>query len=47
MWGVVQHGISRLHFDFAAYADEHFERLVRTAADPEFERALETLASAR
>jgi thiamine kinase-like enzyme len=32
MWGVVQQGISALDFDFAAYADEHFERLARTAA---------------
>ena len=27
MWGVVQQAISELDFDFAAYADEHFERL--------------------
>jgi thiamine kinase-like enzyme len=26
MWGVVQQGISELDFDFAGYADEHFER---------------------
>jgi thiamine kinase-like enzyme len=26
MWGVVQQGISELDFDFAAYADQHFER---------------------
>ena len=26
MWGVVQQAISDLDFDFAAYADEHFER---------------------
>ena len=26
MWGVVQQGISALDFDFAAYADRHFER---------------------
>ena len=26
MWGVVQQAISKLDFDFAAYADEHFER---------------------
>ena len=40
MWGVVQQGISALDFDFAAYAERHFDRLDRTAADPEFRRAL-------
>jgi thiamine kinase-like enzyme len=39
MWGVVQQGISELEFDFAAYADEHFERLERTAAQPAFRDA--------
>ncbi len=41
MWGVVQQGISDLDFDFVAYADEHFARLERTAADPAFAEALE------
>ena len=40
MWGVVQQGISELDFDFAGYADEHFERLARTAAEPAFQAAL-------
>jgi thiamine kinase-like enzyme len=40
MWGVVQQGISELDFDFRAYADEHFERLERTAAEPRFRAAL-------
>jgi thiamine kinase-like enzyme len=40
MWGVVQQGISELDFDFVSYADEHFERLKRTAADPAFSAAL-------
>jgi thiamine kinase-like enzyme len=40
MWGVVQQGISELDFDFEAYANEHFERLERTAADPAFRDAL-------
>jgi thiamine kinase-like enzyme len=40
MWGVVQQAISTLEFDFAAYADQHFERLGRTAAEPRFARAL-------
>jgi hypothetical protein len=40
MWGVVQQGLSELEFDFNTYAEEHFERLGRTAAEPRFERAL-------
>ena len=40
MWGVVQQAISELDFDFAAYADEHFERLARTAAESRFKAAL-------
>ena len=40
MWGVVQLAISELDFDFGAYAEEHFERLARTAAEPRFLRAL-------
>ena len=41
MWGVVQAAISALDFDFPHYADEHFARLDRTAADPAFQLALE------
>jgi thiamine kinase-like enzyme len=41
MWGVVQLAISELDFDFAAYAEEHFERLERTAAEPRFLAALQ------
>jgi thiamine kinase-like enzyme len=40
MWGVVQQGISELDVDFVAYAEEHFGRLERTAADPAFQEAL-------
>jgi thiamine kinase-like enzyme len=40
MWGVVQSAVSELDFDFAAYADEHFARLDRTAAEPSFQSAL-------
>jgi thiamine kinase-like enzyme len=36
MWGVVQGTVSDLDFDFAEYADKHFERLRQTAADPRF-----------
>jgi thiamine kinase-like enzyme len=42
MWGVVQLAISELDFDFSAYAEEHFERLALTAADPHFLKALQT-----
>jgi thiamine kinase-like enzyme len=40
MWGVVQQAISALDFDFVAYADEHFERLGRTASENRFKAAL-------
>ncbi len=40
MWGVVQQAVSELDFDFVGYADEHFARLERTAADPAFRKAL-------
>jgi thiamine kinase-like enzyme len=40
MWGVVQQAISELDFDFAEYADRHFERLAATAAAPRFRAAL-------
>ncbi len=40
MWGVVQQAISKLDFDFAGYASEHFDRLERTAAEPRFVEAL-------
>jgi thiamine kinase-like enzyme len=36
MWGLVQQGVSELEFDFAGYAERHFERLLRTAAEPQF-----------
>jgi thiamine kinase-like enzyme len=42
MWGIVQLAISELDFDFKAYAEEHFERLARTAAEPRFLKALQT-----
>jgi thiamine kinase-like enzyme len=42
MWGIVQLAISELEFDFAAYAEEHFERLARTAAEPRFLEALQS-----
>ena len=44
MWGVVQQGISTLDFDFVAYGDKHFGRLLETAADPRFEDWLRAVA---
>ena len=38
MWGVLQSGISELDFDFKGYADKHFQRMLATAADPQFDR---------
>ena len=38
MWGVLQSGISELDFDFKGYADKHFQRMLTTAADPQFDR---------
>jgi thiamine kinase-like enzyme len=40
MWGVVQQALSDLDFDFRGYADEHFERLERTASERLFGKAL-------
>jgi len=40
MWGVLQSGISELDFDFKEYADKHFQRMLTTAADPQFDRYL-------
>jgi thiamine kinase-like enzyme len=40
MWGVLQQGISTLDVDFVAYAAASFDRLLRNAASPRFERAL-------
>lgn len=44
MWGVLQQGISTLDVDFAAYAAEHFERLLANAAAPAFDAALAAVA---
>jgi thiamine kinase-like enzyme len=37
MWGVVQTAVSELDFDFAEYRDKHFDRMLSTAAHPDFE----------
>jgi thiamine kinase-like enzyme len=41
MWGAVQHAVSSLDIDFAAYAREHFARMQATAASGRFREALE------
>ena len=46
MWGAVQQGRSTLDFDYAAYANEHFDRLERAAADPRVEEWLAVAATA-
>jgi thiamine kinase-like enzyme len=37
MWGVVQTALSELDVDFAGYANKHFDRMMQTAAHPDFE----------
>jgi thiamine kinase-like enzyme len=46
MWGVLQQGVSTLDVDFVAYAAGSFDRLLRNAGSPRFERALEEAAEA-
>jgi thiamine kinase-like enzyme len=36
MWGVVQLAVSKIEFDYAAYAAKHFARLQASAADPRY-----------
>jgi thiamine kinase-like enzyme len=40
MWGVVQQALSDLEFDFRGYAEQHFERLERTASERAFRKVL-------
>jgi hypothetical protein len=40
MWGVVQTVVSEIDFDFDEYASKHFDRMLATAADPDFDRWL-------
>jgi thiamine kinase-like enzyme len=47
MWGVVQQGISTLDFDYVDYANRHFERCVRQASDPSFDRWLDAAGDER
>ena len=47
MWGVVQRTVSKLEFDFDAYASEHFDRLLAAVRDPGFEPLLGEARAAR
>ena len=40
MWGVVQQGVSDLDVDYVGWATQHFDRMLRTAAEEAFEEAL-------
>ena len=40
MWGQVQIGISKLPFDFRAYANKHFDRLTQNVLNPNWEQWL-------
>jgi hypothetical protein len=46
MWGAVQEVVSELEFDYRAYRDEHFERLLTAIRAPEFERSVADAAAA-
>ena len=40
MWGVLQQAISRIEFDFVAYASRHFDRMLANANTSTFRHAL-------
>jgi thiamine kinase-like enzyme len=44
-WGVVQGCVSELEFDFGAYADDHFARMLRGAEDPRLKEWLHDASS--
>jgi thiamine kinase-like enzyme len=44
MWGVVQQGISTLDFDYAEYADKHFDRLLSNAGTQGYGALLDAAA---
>jgi thiamine kinase-like enzyme len=45
MWGVVQQGIATIDFDYAGYAGEHFDRLLRNAGAPGYRALLDDAAT--
>ena len=44
-WGMVQARLSELEFDYAGYADKHFQRLLSAAKDHRLERWLDAASS--
>lgn len=44
-WGVIQRAISELDFDFADYAQKHFDRLNAASADPRLEEWLDAASA--
>jgi thiamine kinase-like enzyme len=44
MWGLVQIGVSKLPFDFRAYANKHFDRLTQNVLNPNWEGWLKELS---
>jgi thiamine kinase-like enzyme len=44
-WGMVQGALSELEFDYAAYADRHFVRLLSAASDPQLGRWLDAASA--
>jgi thiamine kinase-like enzyme len=44
-WGMVQGALSELEFDYAAYADKHFARLLSAASDPDLGRWLDAASA--
>lgn len=46
MWGLVQTGISSLDFDYRAYADKHFARMIKNIKDPRWGQWLSTIRDA-
>jgi hypothetical protein len=43
MWGLAQHGLSTLDFDFLGYAHKYFGRLTAGFNDPRLDEWLATL----
>ena len=44
-WGMVQSALSELDFDYTAYSEKHFARLLQAASDPRLERWLDGASS--
>jgi hypothetical protein len=46
MWGVVQQAISTIDFDYRAYSETHFDRLLTNASRPGYRANLDDAALA-